>query len=115
MDTDLEHLLPNGLAWRQDEAALDRAFPQNDSLIVVVIDATSGDVADRAAGELASRLKAEPDLFRYVRRPDGGAFFDQNGLLFLPVDELQAMSSQLVEAQPLIGTMAHDPSLRGLL
>jgi hopanoid biosynthesis associated RND transporter like protein HpnN len=114
MDTDLEHLLPDGLAWRQDEAALDRAFPQNDSLIVVVIDATSGDAADRAAGELAGRLKAEPDLFRYVRRPDGGAFFDQNGLLFLPVDELQAMSSQLVEAQPLIGTMAHDPSLRGL-
>ena len=49
-----------------------------------------------------------------MRRPDGGAFFDQNGLLFLSLDELNALSDQLVTAQPLIGSLSADPSLRGL-
>jgi hypothetical protein len=114
VDTDLGHMLPTEVAWRQNEIALDQAFPQNDSLLVIVIDGQTGDLADRAARELADRLRAEPELFRYVRQPDGGPFFDQNGLLFLPVAELEALSEQLIAAQPLIGTLARDPSLRGL-
>ena len=114
VDTDLEHLLPTDVAWRRDEIALDRAFPQNDSLLVLVIDGQTPDLADRAARQLADRLRTEPGLFRYVRQPDGGPFFDHNGLLFLSDDELQAMSDKLVAAQPLIGSLARDPSLRGL-
>jgi hopanoid biosynthesis associated RND transporter like protein HpnN len=114
IDTNLEHMLPTDVAWRQNEVALDQAFPQNDSLLVVVVDGETGDLADRAARELADRLRAEPELFRYVRQPDGGAFFDRNGLLFLSVAELEALSEQLIAAQPLIGNLARDPSLRGL-
>lgn len=114
VDTDLERMLPTGLAWRQNEIALDRAFPQNDSLLLIVIDGQTGDLADRAAREMADRLRAEPQLFRYVRQPDGGPFFDRNGWLFLSAAELEAMSEQLIAAQPLIGSLARDPSLRGL-
>ena len=114
IDTDLQHMLPTELAWRQNEIALDQAFPQNNNLLVVVIDGQTGDLADRAARQVADRLRAEPELFRYVRQPDGGAFFEKNGLLFLPVAELEALSEQLIAAQPLIGTLARDPSLRGL-
>lgn len=114
IDTDLDHLLPRGLAWRQDEIALDKAFPQNNNLLVIVIDAQDGDLADRAASALAERMRAEPLLFRFVRQPDGGPFFERNGLLFLSVDEIQSVADKLVAAQPLIGSMAHDPSLRGL-
>ena len=114
IDTDIEHMLPTGLAWRQNEIALDRAFPQNDSLLVIVIDGQTGDLAERAARELALRMRAEPELFHYVRQPDGGPFFEQNGLLFLPAAELEALSEKLIAAQPLIGNLARDPSLRGL-
>ncbi len=114
IDTNLQNMLPTGVAWRQNEVALDQAFPQNDSLLVVVIDGQTGDLADRAARALADRLRAEPELFRYVRQPDGGAFFDRNGLLFLSVAELEALSEQLISAQPLIGNLSRDPSLRGL-
>jgi hopanoid biosynthesis associated RND transporter like protein HpnN len=114
IDTDIGHMLPTDVAWRRNEAALDQAFPQNDSLLVIVIDAETGDLADRAARRLTDRLRAEPQLFRYVRRPDGGEFFDRNGLMFLSVAELEALSEQLIAAQPLIGTLARDPSLRGL-
>jgi hopanoid biosynthesis associated RND transporter like protein HpnN len=114
VDTDLDHMLPADVAWRQNEIALDQAFPQNNNLLVIVIDGETGDLADRAARQLADRLRAMPDLFRYVRQPDGGKFFDRNGLLFVPVAELAAMSEQLIAAQPLIGSLARDPSLRGL-
>ena len=114
VDTDLEHMLPTDVGWRRNEIALDKAFPQNINLLVVVIDGDTAELADRAARDLSDRLRAEPELFTYVRRPDGGEFFDRNGLLFLPVPELEAMSEQLIQAQPLIGSLAGDPSLRGL-
>lgn len=114
VDTDLDHMLPADVAWRRNEIALDQAFPQNNNLLVVVVDGETGDLADRAARRLADRMRAEPELFRYVRQPDGGDFFERNGLLFLPVAELEAISEQLIAAQPLIGNLARDPSLRGL-
>ena len=43
-----------------------------------------------------------------------GEFFDKNGLLFLPVDELAKLTGQFESAAPLIEIMAGDPSIRGL-
>jgi hopanoid biosynthesis associated RND transporter like protein HpnN len=115
LDTEIDHMLPTGLAWRQNEIALDQAFPQNNHLLVVVIDGSTGEAADRAAHELAARMRGRPELFLHVRQPDGGEFFERNGLLFLSPDELQTIADKLIEAQPLVGSLARDPSLRGLL
>ena len=114
IDTNIENLLPSDIAWRQDELALDRAFPQNANLLAVVIDGTTGELADDAAQRLAERIGVEPSFFKSARRPDGGPFFDKNGLLYLSIDELNSLSQQLVTAQPLLGSLAADPSLRGL-
>jgi uncharacterized protein len=114
IDTDIEKLLPSDLPWRQNEIALDRAFPQNADLLAIVIDGANGGLADSAAQRLADKLAAEPQFFRNVRRPDGGPFFDQNGLLYLSIGELNTLSDQLVAAQPLLGSLSADPSLRGL-
>jgi uncharacterized protein len=114
VDTDIERMLPANVSWRVNEKALDEAFPQNNNLLVAVIDGRTPDLADKAAGELAEKMQGEPQLFTYVRQPDGGPFFDRNGLLFLPTEELQQVAQQLIAAQPLIGSLAHDPSLRGL-
>src|SRR5438067_8168189 len=107
-------MLPSDVAWRQNEKALDEAFPQNNNLLVAVLDGRTPDLADKAAGELAEKMAGEPQLFTYVRQPDGGPFFERNGLLFLPPEELEKVAQQLIAAQPLIGSLAHDPSLRGL-
>jgi uncharacterized protein len=114
VDTDIERMLPGNVAWRQNERALDEAFPQNNNLLVAVIDGRTPDLADQVAGELAEKMRDEPQLFTHVRQPDGGPFFDRNGLLFLTAEELEKVSQQLIAAQPLIGSLAHDPSLRGL-
>jgi len=114
VDTDIERMLPGNVAWRQNEKALDDAFPQNNNLLVAVIDGRTPDLADKAAGELAEKMNGEPQFFTHVRQPDGGPFFDRNGLLFLSPEELDKVAQQLIAAQPLIGSLAHDPSLRGL-
>ena len=59
IDTSLDRMLPSDVAWRQNENALDLAFPQNDDLLVVVIDGQTPDLADRAARELTDRMRAE--------------------------------------------------------
>ena len=114
VDTDIERMLPSNVAWRQNERALDEAFPQNNNLLVAVIDARTPDLAEQAAAELADKMRAEQQLFTHVRQPDGGPFFDRNGLLYLSPEELDKVAQQLIAAQPLIGSLAHDPSLRGL-
>jgi hypothetical protein len=114
IDTNVDKLINPNLPWRQQEAELERAFPQNSDLLAVVIDARTPDQAEDATDALAARLTAANTLFRGVRRPDGGRFFRQNGLLFLGKSDVQDFADQLISAQPLIGTLAADPSLRGL-
>ncbi|MBM3540444.1 MAG: hopanoid biosynthesis-associated RND transporter HpnN [Alphaproteobacteria bacterium] len=114
INTDTEALISSETDWRQREIALAKAFPTHSDTTVVVIDSDTPDKADDAAAVLAARLAENPALFKTVRRPDGGPFFDRYGLLFLEPDELRAIADQLIEAQPLIATLHGDPSLRGL-
>jgi uncharacterized protein len=73
------------------------------------------ELAERATAALADRLALQTKLFRTVRRPDGGAFFNRNGLLFLSVEDLSRAMDDLIAAQPLLGSLSHDPSLRGFM
>jgi hopanoid biosynthesis associated RND transporter like protein HpnN len=114
IDTDTDRLISPNLPWRQRDAALDRAFPQNAGLLVVVIDAKTPDLAADAADALAKRLTDMPELYKTVRVPGGGEFFAREGLLFLPKKDVQDFADQIVKAQPMIGTLAADPSLRGV-
>jgi hypothetical protein len=115
MNTDSSKLLSEHLPWRQREAAFDRAFPHRAQLIAVVIDAETPDAASRAAAALSERLRTDRAVFEDVWRPDGGDFFERNGLLFLPPAQLQQTLDSLVTAQPLLGPLASDPTLRGLM
>jgi uncharacterized protein len=114
VDTDTNDLISPELPWRKREAEFDRAFPQNVDLLAVVIDGATPGQAEDAATYLAQWMRDRPQLYRTVRRPDGGEFFTRNGLLFLPVKEVQDVADQLITAQPLLGSLAADPSLRGL-
>jgi len=114
MDTDTSKLISPDLEWRQQELVLDEAFPQFVRRLVIVIDGVTPDRATDAANELAAALHQRPLVFRSVRQPGGGDFFHRNGLLFLPVDELQDQVNAMIQAQPLVAQLATDPSLRGL-
>ena len=113
--TDSNKLLSNSLPWRQQEIMLDRAFPQRIDQIIAVVDATTPEAAEEAADALVKDLLSRPDLIRTASRPDGGEFFARNGILFLTVDEVRRDTSDLIAAQPFLGTLAADPTLRGIL
>jgi hopanoid biosynthesis associated RND transporter like protein HpnN len=114
LNTDVVALFPQDIPWRQTEVAMDRAFPQRVDLIAVVVDGATPDVAERAAAALAGALEAQPALFRGVFRPDADPFFHRSALLFLPEAEVRATTERMIAAQPLLGTLAADPSLRGV-
>src|SRR6185437_2277683 len=114
IDTDVGKLINSNLPWRLQQQKLEKAFPQNVDLLAVLVEARTPDEAEDAATALTARLHSETDLFTSVRRPDGGNFFKQNGLLFLSKQNVQDFADQIIAAQPLIGTLAADPSLRGV-
>ncbi len=113
--TDSNKLLSSSLPWRQQEIRLDRAFPQRIDQIIAVVDATTPEAAEEAAAALVKDLSPHSDLIRTISRPDGGEFFDRNGILFRTVDEVRRDMSELIAAQPFLGTLAADPTLRGVL
>ena len=114
IDTDIDKLISPDLPWRKQQKALDQAFPQNVDLLLVVVDAKTPDQAADGTAALADKLAAENALFKNVRRPDEGDFFRKEGMLFLSKEEVQSFADQLIAAQPLIGTLASDPTLRGV-
>ncbi len=115
MNTDSEQLISAKVGWRMRQARFDAAFPQQTNLTLVVIDGKTPELAESAAARLTEKLEANPKLFTHVRRPDGGAFFNQNGLLFLSLREVKDTTQQLIKAQPFLGGLASDPSLRGIM
>src|SRR6185503_17270536 len=59
--------------------------------------------------------KDRKDLILGIDRPDGGPFWDREGLLLLSTKEVQDTTAQLIKAQPFLGPIAADPSLRGVM
>lgn len=114
VDTDLDKLISPHLPWRELAQEMDKAFPQKVDLLVIVIDGTTPDQTEDAAVALAAKLRSEPTIFRDVRLPDLDKFFRRNGLLFLPTTQVQDYANQMIAAQPFLGSLAADPSLRGV-
>jgi hypothetical protein len=112
IDADTAKLISANAPWRQRGLELDRAFPQRDNLIAIVIDGATPELAESAAASLAARLATDTKNFRAVWRPDGGAFFDREGLLFGSTSDVSRTLQQLIAAQPLLGVLAADPTLR---
>ncbi len=114
ISTDSKKLLSSSLPWRQQEMMLENAFPHRIDQIIAVIDATTPEAADEAADALVNGLASRSDVIRSVSRPDGGEFFERNGLLLLSLDEVQRNTADLISAQPFLGSLAADPTLRGV-
>ncbi|MQX35288.1 MMPL family transporter [Roseospira navarrensis] len=114
VSTDTSTMLDPDLPFQQENRALKAAFPQFGGELVIVIDAETATRADEAAQRLTEALQARDDLFAFVSDLAGHPFFRRNGLLFLSLDEVYALSDTLAEAQPFLGTLWRDPSLRGL-
>jgi uncharacterized protein len=114
MTTDTYALLSPKLPWRVRQAAFNAAFPQDASNIVVVVDGQTPELSEAAAARLAASLAAQTRWFHSVQRPDSGPFWAHSRLLFASTEDVRTALAQLLKVQPFLGSMASDPSLRGL-
>jgi uncharacterized protein len=114
VSTDKNQLMSSSLPWRQQEVMLDLAFPQRVDRILVVVDAATPEAATNAVDALVNELSPRSDVIRMISRVDGGEFFERNGILFRSLDEVRRDTSDLISAQPFLGTLAADPTLRGV-
>ena len=111
--TSTDDFLSPDLPFRQNARTYAAAFPPQPSA-VVVIDAPSSDLAITAARALAERLRERTNLFTKVEVPGDSPYFEDNALLFLDVEQLRALATQLAQAQPAFSALQSDPNLRGL-
>ncbi len=114
INTDISRLVKADKAWSALDQAIDKAFPQRAQTVLVVVAARAPEFADAAADTLSAALQKQNNEFAAVTQPEGGSFFEHDGLLFLSLGEVQSTTGQLVKARPLINALAHDPSLTSL-
>jgi hopanoid biosynthesis associated RND transporter like protein HpnN len=114
IDADVNKLISKELPWRQREVAFEKSFPPKEETILAIIDAPTSELVSQATAALTERLSAQKDHFRSILEAGGGPFFQKNGLLFLPTQEVVGLTKKLGEAKPLIQTLAQDSNLRGL-
>ena len=112
INTDINTLISPDLDWRKRDNQFEQAFDR-EKLILAVVEAPTPELASAASKALAAKLASDPN-FESVQPLGSGEFFERNGLLFLPVEEVGKVTGQLEAAAPLIEIMAGDPSIRGL-
>lgn len=112
--TDLGALISRSLPWRKAEARMEQAFPSQGEDLAVLIAGPTPEQAEAAAHALDTALRKHPNTFASVRRPDGGDYFGRQALLFEDLPTVQKTTSRLIAAQPFIGPLVADPSLRGI-
>ncbi len=100
ISTDVSQLIETEPEWAARSRAIDEAFPQRGSTLLVVVEAQAPEFADAAASELAAALSKHPDRFKSVSQPEGGDFFEHNGLLYLSTEKVGQTTQQLVTGAP---------------
>jgi hopanoid biosynthesis associated RND transporter like protein HpnN len=113
INTDINTLISPDLDWRQRDIAFENAF-QQERTILAVVEAPTPEFASAASAKLVEKLRPDTANFDSVRSLNDSGFFQKNGLLFLPKEEVAQVTGQFASAAPLIEIMAGDPSLRGL-
>lgn len=113
INTDINSLIAQNLDWRQRDQQFDKAFDR-DATILAVVEAATPELTTAAADALYAKLKDDKTNFVSMQQLGTGEFFERNGLLFLPTEEVAKTTGQFESAAPLIEIMAGDPSIRGL-
>ena len=118
MDTDDGKLISSELPFRKAEREIGALFGSKGAGLVAVIDAPVPALAEEAVEKLRAVLAAKASAPGFpiasAERPSEEIFFRRHGLLFLGKAEIEAATDGMVRAQPMLATVAADPSARAL-
>ena len=87
INTDINTLISPNLDWRQRDIQFDDAFDR-DRTIFAVVEAPTPELTNSASAALNQKLAGDFKHFELVQPLGSGEFFEKNGLLFLPVAEV---------------------------
>lgn len=114
INTNTSDLLSKDLPFIKIRAELDKAFPQDAAAIIVVVESATPEQTAMAS-ELVSQRLAQSKLFDATYIPSDNAFFRKQGFLYLSLDELEILSTKLIDAQPFIGYLSAHYHFSGLI
>ncbi|MBE0434714.1 MAG: MMPL family transporter [Methylomicrobium sp.] len=115
INTDTTEILSKELPFLQDRTRFLETFPQDEEAILVVVDAETPERAAQAVAYLGERFRRETEGVESVYAPGEGPFFDHHGLLYLDLETLNELAANLIEAQPFIGALSSDNTLKSFL
>ena len=111
--TGRDQLMPANTSFNRDYRAYRAEFGDQEE-IAVVIESTDSAQAGRFGERLAELLQADKKHFREVFFPFGLPFFQKNGLLLMPLEDLAAFTANLTKAAPTLKALAASPSVQTL-
>src|SRR5919198_594541 len=111
IDADVNKLISKQLPWRQREVAFEKAFPPKEETILAVVQAPTTELVTQATAALIQKLSEQKDHFHSIFDAGGGPFFQKNGLLFLPTEEVAGLTKKLSEAKPVVQAPGQEPNL----
>ncbi len=114
INTNTAEMLSQDLPFQKNRLRIEAEFPQDAGVIILVVDAQTPEETSQTALLIEQSLKKFPKSFSSVYIPTENDFFSQQALLFLDQNELEKLSTKLIDAQPFIGYLAHHYHLEGL-
>lgn len=108
-----DDLMPRNTTFNRDYRAWREEFGDSEE-IVVVIESDDQERASRFGEQLFARLSADKSHMRELFYPNGLPFFKKNGLMFMPLSELQDLRRNLGMAAPVLKELAAAPSVQTL-
>ncbi|MBM3204143.1 hypothetical protein FJZ55_09605, partial [Candidatus Woesearchaeota archaeon] len=114
VNTNTAEMISTEVPFQKNRIRLESEFPQDINTIVLLVEGRSPEQTAEAVTRLSEALRQDTAHFKSVYLPDEGEFFNRNGLLYLEPEELERLSVRLAAAQPFIGRLTRDYSLRGL-
>ncbi len=115
VNTNTAEMLSPDLPFQQNRQRINKEFPQEESTIIMVVEAPTPEETSLAANELFDLLQLKNEQFDTAFMPSENDFFRQQALLYLSTEELYDLSKKLTDAQPFIGHLSQNYHLAGLL
>lgn len=110
VNTDSSQMLAPTLSFQKNTQALNRDFPSIKNTIIVVVRADIAETADATTRIIFDSLKKN-DKVSDVFAPAIDSFFQENGLLYQGLTELENNLTQLNNSASMLATLRDDPSL----
>lgn len=114
INTDTSQMVSSSLPHRQAQIEFERAFPDEENRLAVIVRARSPDEADAFSEKLVGVLGARDDAISDIFAPNLDPFLTRNGLLYLESNELDETLGKMSQAAPIISRLGREPDLPSL-